>query len=96
MSTPQPAEGEKQNALVNLSLAMDLMEQSLGALGSETEEGQVVLGVLSKLSSKFGHTRPKSKELIPAELQQLMSNMPQGSMPPTPGAMPPPGGMPPH
>lgn len=77
MSTPEPKAGEKQNALINVSLAMDLLEQTLPPLGSETEEGQTVLGVLKTLSSKFGATRSKSKELVPAELMQLMQNLPQ-------------------
>jgi hypothetical protein len=88
MSTPQPAAGEKQNAMVNVTLAMDLLEQTLPSLGSESEEGQAVLSVLSKLSAKFGHTRAKSQELVPAELMQLMQSLPQmGGMSPEAKAM---------
>lgn len=79
MSTPQPKAGDKQNALINVSLAMDLLEQSLPALGSESQEGQVILDVLRKMSGKFGEARNKSKELVPAELMQLMQNLPQAS-----------------
>lgn len=104
MSTPQPAQGEKQSAMVNVSIAMDLLEQTLPALGSESEEGKAVLGVLSALSKKFGHSRAKSQELVPAELMQLMASMPKppggmpggagGGMPGMPGGAPggPPGG----
>jgi len=88
MSTPQPAQGEKANAMVNVSLAMDLLEQTLHALGSESEEGQTILTCLSSLSKKFGHTRAKSQELVPAELMQLMSQLPQmGGMSPEAKAM---------
>lgn len=88
MSTPQPAAGEKQNAMVNVTLAMDLLEQVLPSLGSESEEGQTVLDVLGKLSKKFGHTRAKSQELVPAELMQLFQNLPQaGGMSPEAKAM---------
>jgi hypothetical protein len=102
MTTPQPANGEKQSAMVNLSIAMDLMEQSLPALGSESEEGRAVLSVLSTLSRKFGGARNKSKDLIPAELQQLMQGLKPspvaqamqgaagaGMTPQMPGGMPP-------
>ena len=83
MSSPQPKQGEKQNALINVSLAQDLLEQTLPAIGSETEEGAVILDVLSKLSRKFGDAARKSKELVPAELKQLMQNLPQmGGMSP--------------
>jgi hypothetical protein len=77
MSTPQPAQGDKQSAMVNVSLAMDLLEQTLPSLGSESEEGRTVLNALSSLSKKFGHSRPKSQELVPAELMQLMQSLPQ-------------------
>ena len=88
MSTPQPGAGEKQSAMVNVSIAMDLLEQTLPALGSESEEGQAVLNVLGALSKKFGHTKAKSQELVPAELMQLMSSLPQaGGMSPEAKAM---------
>lgn len=83
MSTPEPKQGEKQNAMINVSLAQDLLEQTLPAIGSETEEGAVILDVLSKLSKKFGAAARKSKELVPAELMQMMQNLPQmGGMSP--------------
>lgn len=77
MTTPQPAHGERENAMVNVNLAMDLLEQTLPALGSESEEGAAVLQCLSGLSKKFGHSRAKTQELMPAELMQLMSALPQ-------------------
>lgn len=104
MSTPQPAQGDKRSAMVNVSIAMNLLEQTLPALGSESEEGRTVLTCLQTLSKKFGHQQAKSNELVPAELMQLMSSMPQaggmtpeakamGQQPiPMPGQMP--GGMP--
>ena len=88
MSTPQPAQGDKQSAMVNVSLAMDLLEQTLHALGSESEEGQAILTCLSGLSKKFGHTKAKSQELVPAELMQLFQSLPQaGGMSPEAKAM---------
>ena len=102
MNSPQPKAGEKQNALINVSLAMDLIEQALGPIGSETEEGGTLIDVLSKLSKRFGEGRNKSKELAPAQLIQMMQNLPQaGGMSPEMkalmsggGAPKPPGGMP--
>ena len=94
MSTPQPAQGDKQSAMVNVSIAMDLLEQTLPALGSESEEGKAILQCLTGLSKKFGHTRSKSNELVPAELMQLMASMPHGGAPGGAPGMPPPGGQP--
>jgi hypothetical protein len=83
MSTPEPKKGDKQNAMINVSLAQDLLEQTLPAIGSETEEGRVILKVLSTLSEKFGESTRKSKDLVPSELMQLMHNLPQmGGMSP--------------
>lgn len=102
MSTPEPKQGEKQNAMINVSLAMDLLEQTLPALGSETDEGKTILIALTGLSKKFGKSEGRSKELAPAELMQMMHNLPQmGGMSPemkamqggAPGGAPP--GMPP-
>ena len=88
MSTPQPAQGDKQSAMVNVSIAMDLLEQTLPALGSESEEGAEILKVLSTLSKRFGHTRSKAQDLVPAELMQLMQSLPQaGGMSPEAKAM---------
>jgi len=96
MSTPQPATGDIQAAMVNLSIAMDLMENSLPAFGSESPEGAVILRALSSMSGKFGSARSKSKDLIPAELQQLMEGMkPNPVQAAMAGAGGPPPGMPP-
>ena len=94
MATPQPARGEQQSAAVTIGLAMDLLERTLPAFGSESDEGGAILTALSTLSKKFGSARSKGQDLIPAELQQLMSALKPG---PVAGAMAggAPGGMPP-
>lgn len=97
MATPQPAEGDKQGALVTLNIARDLLEHTIPGLGSETEEGKVVLQCLQSLAKKFGDTKAKSEELMPADLMQLFHSMPQlGGMSPEGKAMqqPPQPGMP--
>ncbi len=101
MSTPQPNDGERQNAMISVSMAMDMLEQALPAFGSESEEGRALVGVLSKMGNIFGTARTKSQDLIPAELMQLLNTLPQaGGMSPEAKAMgqqpaiPMPGGMP--
>lgn len=78
MTTPQPNEGEQQAAAVDISMAMDLMEKSLSAFGTESEHGQAIHKALGALMKPFGQKRDKAKELVPAELMQLMSSLPQG------------------
>jgi hypothetical protein len=86
MSSPQENAGEKQGAMLQVQQAMDLLEQSLPAFGSESEEGKTILGALSAIGKKFGGAdRARSKELMPAELMNLLSSLPQG-----PGGMKPP------
>jgi hypothetical protein len=77
MSTPQPQEGTQQSAMININMAMDLLESSLAAYGSETEEGQALLNSLSTLSRKFGASKKKTEGLIPAEIMSLMQTLPQ-------------------
>lgn len=77
MTTPQPQDGNKQSAMINVTMAMDLLESSLASFGSESEEGQVLLNSLSSLSRKFGANKKKAEGLIPTEIMQLMQNLPQ-------------------
>jgi len=108
MSSPQPKAGQKQGAMVNVAIAMDLLEQALPGLSTESPEGQTVLAALKGLSQHFKHEREKGKELVPQEIMQMMQSLPEtkgmmpgqggmpggGAKPPMPGGMPPPGGMP--
>ena len=88
MTTPQAAAGDRQDGLVIVSLAGDLLEQALSKFGHETDDGQAVLDVLTKLAKKFGDTKAKTQELVPAELMQLMQSLPQaGGMSPEAKAM---------
>lgn len=77
ISTPEPPSGDKQKALVNVSIAVSMLEQALMVLSSSTEEGQSVLKALNALTKLTG---PKQQELVPAEIQQLLSGMPGGNL----------------
>jgi hypothetical protein len=102
MSTPEPKLGSKEGAMVNLSMALDLIEQSLPALGSESEEGIQALSAIRTLSKMLGPRKNKTNELQQSEILQMLQTLPQagGMSPegnalaaaPTPGM--PPGGMP--
>jgi len=103
MSTPEPKMGSKEAAMINLGMAMDLLEQSLPALGSETEEGQKALNAIRVLNGILGQRKNKTNELQQTEILQLLQTLPQagGASPegraiaqaPIPG-MPPAGGAP--
>jgi hypothetical protein len=77
MSTPEPKMGNREAAMINISMAMDLLEQSLPALGSESPEGQKVLGAIRGMSSIIGPKKGKVNELQPAEIMQMLQTLPQ-------------------
>lgn len=96
---PQQNEGERMQAHAKVQMAMTLLEQSLVAFGSSSEDGRAVLTCLKALS-KFGSDREKGRDLIPSEIMNLVGSLPGqagGAMmaPPGGGGMQPPGGMPP-
>ena len=103
MSTPEPKMGSKEAAMINLGMAMDLLEQSLPALGSETPEGQKALGAIRTLTGILGARKNKTNELQQSEILQMLQTLPQAggaspegkamSQAPIPG-MPPMGGAP--
>ena len=106
MSTPEPKMGSKEGAMINIGMAMDLLEQSLPALGSESPEGQKALSAIRQLSGLMGSRKNRTNELQQSEILQMLQTLPQagGASPeakamsaaPIPGMPPPPGGgMPP-
>ena len=97
MTTPEPPEGLRAAAKVDVMLAVKVLERALPAFGFDTKEGKVILNTLRSFSKIFGSSESQTEELMPAELQSLMQQMPQGAGGgPTPAAPPtatPPGGM---
>ena len=91
--------------MINIGMAMDLLEQSLPALGSESEEGQKALTAIRNLTSVLGPRKNKTNELQQSEILQMLQTLPQagGATPegkamaaaPVPGMPPASGGMPP-
>jgi hypothetical protein len=77
MSTPENKMGSKEAARINLSMALDLLEQSLPALGSESEEGQKVMAALKTIHAVLGPRKSKTNELQQSEILQMMQQLPQ-------------------
>lgn len=77
MSTPEPKMGNREGALVNISMAMDLIEQALPSLGSESPEGQKALNAIRALSGLIGPRKQKTNELQQSEIIQMLQNLPQ-------------------
>ena len=83
MSTPEPKMGNKEGAMVNISMAMDLIEQALPSLGSESVEGQKALAAIRSLTGLLGPKKQQTGELQQSEIIQMLQNLPQagGSTP---------------
>jgi len=71
--------GNKEGALVNISMAMDLIEQALPSLGSESEEGQKALAAIRSLTGLIGPRKGKTNELQQSEIMQMLQNL-RGSL----------------
>lgn len=90
--------GTRESALVNLNMAIDLIEQALPGLGSESPDGQKAVAALRALSGVLGPRKQQVGELQPAEILQMIQSLPKGMGPQGasgPGAAPGAGAAPP-
>lgn len=79
MATPQPGAGLAQAARTSVQAAIDVLQQALPALGATSDEGQAVLNALKTLTKSFGRSESKNRELMPAEIMQLLAGLPKGT-----------------
>lgn len=75
MNVPEPKEGKREAARVNVHIAMNMLEQALPVFGSESKEGKNILKHLSGLAKDFGEN--DTSDLHPAEIKQMVGQMPQ-------------------
>ena len=69
--------GNREAALINVSMAMDLLEQSLPAIGSESAEGKQILSAIRSMIGVLGVKKASTAELQPAEILQMLQSLPQ-------------------
>ena len=77
MSTPEPKMGSKEGALINLSMALDLIQQAIPALGAESEQGTKAMAAVKALHGVLGASKPRTDELQSAEIMQLLGSLPK-------------------
>jgi hypothetical protein len=77
MSTPEPAMGSKEGAMVNISLAVDLIKRSLPGIGADSEEGRKALSAIKTLMSVVGERKDSAEELKQSEILQMLQSLPQ-------------------
>lgn len=69
MAQPTPNDGARQMGFVQVETAMQMLEQALPTLGSNTPEGEACLKALQALSRVIN--RQKSQDLVPAQIQEM-------------------------
>jgi hypothetical protein len=77
MSTPEPSMGNREGALVSLSMAFDLIQRALPALGHDSDAGRAANGALKSLTAALGPHKPNTDELQASEIMQLLGSLPQ-------------------
>jgi len=77
MSTPEPKMGNREAAMINIGMAMDLLEQSLPAVGSESDEGRKILAAIRTMTDILGPRKGKTGELQQSEILQMLQTLPQ-------------------
>jgi hypothetical protein len=77
MSTPEPAMGSKEGAMVDISLAVDLIKRSLPGIGANSKEGKMVVAAMKALMSVVGKRKDSSEELKQSEILQMLQSLPQ-------------------
>ena len=77
--TPQAPEGEQMSAMIQISMAMDMIGKAMPAFDEKSKEGEAMIDALAKLGRAFGEKEDKARELVPAELRMLMQTLGQRS-----------------
>jgi hypothetical protein len=76
MESPSRGAGNKQDALINVHMALDLLDSALQKLGSETPEGQIVMKSLGSLTKVFGGKRQETARLGDTEILAMLNRLP--------------------
>jgi hypothetical protein len=77
MTTPEPQAGNMEEARLNVMMALDMLQKALQTFGMQSEEGESLSDAIEELISKFGERESQTRELMPAEIMNLVSTLPQ-------------------
>jgi len=91
--TPQPPNGKREGAKVDIKMAVKVLVQTLASFDPGSPEFKAVMGSIKSLEKVFGEEDSQTQELMPAEIKQLLQGLSgPGQMPGAPpgGAAPPP------
>ncbi len=77
MTTPEPQAGNMEEARLNVMMALDMLQNALQVFGMESEEGEALSEAVGEIVSKFGTRESETRQLMPAEIMNLVSTLPQ-------------------
>jgi hypothetical protein len=77
MSTPEPKAGEQEKARLNIMLALDMLQQSIGMFPEKSKEAKTLEEVVRSITMSFGEREADTRQLIPAEILQMIQTLPQ-------------------
>jgi len=77
MSTPEPQAGNMEQARLNVMMALDMLQAALQTFGMQSEEGESLQEAISEIAGKFGERESDTRQLMPAEIMNLIQTLPQ-------------------
>lgn len=77
MTTPEPQEGNMEEARLNIMMALDLLQNASQSFPPETPEGAALQKVVGDITREFGQRESSTRELMPAEIMNLVQTLPQ-------------------
>jgi hypothetical protein len=66
MSTPEPKRGEEESARLNVMMALDMLQQAMGAFPMDSSETKTIEKVIAEIT-----------RLMPSEIIQMIQSLPQ-------------------
>lgn len=77
MSTPEPKRGEEEAARLNVMMALDMLQQAMGAFQMDSEESKTIEKVVADITRRFGEREADTRRLMPSEIIQMIQSLPQ-------------------
>jgi hypothetical protein len=81
MLAPQKAVGTEQTGRVLAQTGMQALMLAAQKVGPFSEQGKVLLDVIAKLAKTFGKSENQDKQLMPAQIQQMLAASKSPAMP---------------
>jgi hypothetical protein len=58
-------------------MALDMLQSAIGAFAPDSEENQTIQKVVADITRRFGEREGDTRQLIPAEILQMIQTLPQ-------------------